>query len=46
MAALSAWHYNPALKPFHKRLAAARKKPKVILVAVMRKRREDGDCRR
>ena len=37
MAALSACRYNPALKTFHKRLAAAGKKPKVILVAVMRK---------
>ena len=34
MAALSACRYNPAL---HKRLAAAGKKPKVIIVAVMRK---------
>jgi len=37
MAALSACRYNPALKTFHNRLAAAGKKPKVILVAVMRK---------
>jgi transposase len=37
MAALSACRYNPALKAFHKRLAAAGKKPKVIIVAVMRK---------
>src|SRR5215216_1995635 len=37
MAALSACRYNPALRTFHKRLAAAGKKPKVILVAVMRK---------
>jgi transposase len=37
MAALSACRYNPALKVFHKRLAAAGKKPKVIIVAVMRK---------
>src|SRR5215213_4789119 len=37
MAALSAGRYNPALKTFHNRLAAAGKKPKVILVAVMRK---------
>ena len=37
MAALSACRYNPALKTFHKRLAAAGKKPKVIIVAVMRK---------
>ena len=35
MAALSACRYNPALRTFHKRLAAAGKKPKVI--AVMRK---------
>jgi hypothetical protein len=33
----SACRYNPALKTFHNRLAAAGKKPKVILVAVMRK---------
>ena len=37
MAALSAGRYNPTLKTFHNRLAAAGKKPKVILVAVMRK---------
>src|SRR3954465_15497492 len=37
MAALSACRYNPALKAFHNRLATAGKKPKVILVAVMRK---------
>ena len=37
MAAISACRYNPALKTFHNRLAAAGKKPKVILVAVMRK---------
>ena len=37
MAALSACRYNPALRTFHNRLAAAGKKPKVILVAVMRK---------
>src|SRR3954451_19254245 len=37
MAALSACRFNPALKTFHNRLAAAGKKPKVILVAVMRK---------
>jgi len=37
MAALSAARYNPALKAFHKRLAAADKSPKVVLVAVMRK---------
>ena len=33
----SACRYNPALRTFHKRLAAAGKKPKLILVAVMRK---------
>ena len=37
MAALSASRYNPALKTFSKRLAAAGKKSKVIIVAVMRK---------
>ena len=37
MAALSAARYNPALKVFHNRLAAINKKPKVIIVAVMRK---------
>ena len=37
MAALSACRYSPALRTFHKPLAAAGKKPKVILVAVMRK---------
>jgi transposase len=37
MAALSACRYNPALKVFHHRLAATNKKPKVIVVAVMRK---------
>jgi transposase len=37
MAALSAGRYNPALKAFRDRLAAAGKKPKVIIVAVMRK---------
>jgi transposase len=37
MAALSAMRYNPALKAFATRLAEARKKPKVIIVAVMRK---------
>ena len=37
MAALSACRYNPALKVFRNRLAAAGKKPKVIIVAVMRK---------
>src|SRR4029453_15203945 len=37
MAAPSACRYNPPLKTYHTRLAAAGKKPKVILVAVMRK---------
>jgi transposase len=37
MAALSACRYNPALKVFHRRLAATNKKPKVVIVAVMRK---------
>ena len=37
MAALSASRYNPHLKAFSKRLAAAGKKSKVIIVAVMRK---------
>ena len=37
MAALSASRYNPALKAFHNRLTRANKKPKVIIVAVMRK---------
>ena len=37
MAALSACRYNPALKVFNHRLAATNKKPKVIIVAVMRK---------
>ena len=37
MAALSACRCNPAFKTFHKRLDAAGKKPKVIIVAVMRK---------
>jgi transposase len=37
MAALSAARHNPALKAFHDRLKAAGKKPKVAIVAVMRK---------
>lgn len=37
MAALSAYRFNPALKRFHQRLAAAGKKPKIAIVAVMRK---------
>jgi transposase len=37
MAAMSASNWNPVLKAFHDRLAAAGKLPKVVLVAVMRK---------
>ena len=37
MAAMSASQLNPALKAFHDRLEAAGKKPKVVIVAVMRK---------
>jgi exodeoxyribonuclease V alpha subunit len=37
MAALSAGRFNPLLKRFHQRLVAAGKKPKVVIVAVMRK---------
>ena len=37
MAALSASRYNPLLKAFSQRLAAAGKKSKVVIVAVMRK---------
>ena len=37
MAALSACRYNCSLKAFRDRLAAAGKKPKVIIVAVMPK---------
>jgi len=37
MAALSACNWNPVLKTFHNRLAAAGKLPKVVIVAVMRK---------
>src|SRR5215216_3617248 len=37
MAAMSASNWNPVLKAFHDRLAAAGKMPKVVLVAVMRK---------
>jgi len=37
MAALSASRFNPPLKRFHQRLVAAGKKPKVVIVAVMRK---------
>jgi transposase len=37
MAALTACRFNPALSTFHQRLAAAGKKSKVAVVAVMRK---------
>ena len=37
MAALSASNWNPELKAFHDRLEATGKKPKVVIVAVMRK---------
>jgi transposase len=37
MAAMSACNWNPPLKAFHDRLEAAGKKPKVTIVAVMRK---------
>ena len=37
MAAMSASNWNPELKAFHDRLEAAGKKPKVTIVAVMRK---------
>jgi transposase len=37
MAAMSASNWNPVLKAFHDRLEAAGKKPKVAIVAVMRK---------
>src|SRR5258708_15041184 len=37
MAALSASNWNPALKAFHDRLEATGKKPKVVIVAVVRK---------
>jgi transposase len=37
MAAMSASNWNPALKAFHDRLEATGKKPKVVIVAVMRK---------
>src|SRR5215208_1995661 len=37
MAAMSASNWNPVLKAFHDRLAAAGKMPKVVLVAIMRK---------
>jgi transposase len=37
MPALAAFRFNPALRTFHHRLFAAGKKPKVAIVAVMRK---------
>jgi transposase len=37
MGAMSASQWNPVLKAFHDRLAATGKKPKVVIVAVMRK---------
>ena len=37
MAAMSAGNWNPVLKAFRKRLKAAGKLPKVVIVAVMRK---------
>jgi transposase len=37
MAAMSACNWNPVLKTFHDGLAATGKKPKVVIVAVMRK---------
>jgi transposase len=37
MAAMSASNWNPTLKAFHDRLEATGKKPKVVIVAVMRK---------
>ena len=37
MAVVSAIRFNPAIKPFHERLRAAGKKPKVALTACMRK---------
>jgi transposase len=37
MAAVSAARFNPALKAFYDRLLANGKKPKVALIAVMRK---------
>ena len=36
-SALAAMRFNPALRAFHRRLVAAGKKPKVAIVAVMRK---------
>lgn len=37
MPALAAIRFNPALRAFHRRLVASGKKPKVAIVAVMRK---------
>jgi transposase len=37
MGAMSACNWNPTLKAFHDRLEATGKKPKVVIVAVMRK---------
>jgi transposase len=37
MAAMSASNWNPLFKAFHDRLRATGKKPKVVIVAVMRK---------
>jgi transposase len=37
MAAMSASNWNPVFKAFHDRLVATGKKPKVVIVAVMRK---------
>src|SRR6516164_7635321 len=37
MPALAAFRFNPALRTFHHRLVAAGKKPKVAIVAVVRK---------
>jgi transposase len=37
MAAMSASNWNPRLNAFHDRLQTAGKKPKVVIVAVMRK---------
>src|SRR5256886_7762773 len=37
MGALSGTNWNPGLKAFHDRLEATGKKPKVVIVAVMRK---------
>jgi transposase len=37
MPALAAFRFNPALRTFHRRLVGVGKKPKVAIVAVMRK---------